>query len=265
MTGLGQLSIARNMSLIRSASATFASNVEIERGAHPVDVRAAAEDVAFACEHDRANVVGRRDPREDLVQPRDDLGVEGVAHLGPRERDAGDPPVTANGNALGHGRARVRGIIRAGLAKRYTREMKDAARPAIYRYAFLTRASHWLWVARVRRAGRQRPADFQRVAESRRFRQERPRTARAGHRLAGARRRDDDDLRAYVRHDGVARLDRRRDGLARRARVSGLDHDSGLSRSGRRPALASLLRVDCGAVLAGVAGLDARSKAICAR
>ena len=90
MTGFGQLSIARNMSLMRSASATFASNAQIERRAHPVDVGAAAEHLALAREHDGADVVGGGDSRERLVKLRDDLGVERVAHLGARERDAGD-------------------------------------------------------------------------------------------------------------------------------------------------------------------------------
>ena len=63
---------------------------QIERAAHPVDVGAAAEHFAFAGQDDGADVVGGRDAREDIVQLGDDVGIEGVAHVGAGERDARD-------------------------------------------------------------------------------------------------------------------------------------------------------------------------------
>ena len=59
---------------------------ELDRAAHPVDVGAGREALALAGEQHRAHVVADR--RESLGQLRDQLGVEGVAPLGARHRDA---------------------------------------------------------------------------------------------------------------------------------------------------------------------------------
>ena len=56
---------------------------QLERLAHPLDIGAPAEDFALAGQHDRAHVVCRRDPRKNVVQTLDCLGIEGVAGLGP--------------------------------------------------------------------------------------------------------------------------------------------------------------------------------------
>ena len=58
--------------------------VEVDRGPHPLDVRAGAEARAVACEQDRT---GFSDVDERLGELGDQGGVEGVPGLGPRERD----------------------------------------------------------------------------------------------------------------------------------------------------------------------------------
>ena len=63
---------------------------QIERGAHPIDIGAPAEDRAFTGEHDRAHIVGRGDARKDFVKLLDYLGIESIADLRPCKRDAGD-------------------------------------------------------------------------------------------------------------------------------------------------------------------------------
>jgi thiosulfate reductase cytochrome b subunit len=118
---------------------------QLERGTHPIDVGAAAKDAPLAVEDDHANVVGGGNAREGLVELGDDLGIEGVTNLGPGECDASDAGADVEFDGVGHA-GRVRAVIRTGLARVILLQMKDAARPPVYRYAPLTRASHWLWV-----------------------------------------------------------------------------------------------------------------------
>ena len=76
---------------------------EIGHAAHPVEVRAGAERVALAAQHDGAR--GRVDAAEDRAQLRDELRVERVAHVGARERDPGDAAaVDLAADNVGHGR-----------------------------------------------------------------------------------------------------------------------------------------------------------------
>ena len=58
--------------------------VQLDGGAHPLDVGAGAEARPVACEQHRARLA---DVDERLGQLCDQLGVEGVSRLGPRQRD----------------------------------------------------------------------------------------------------------------------------------------------------------------------------------
>ena len=169
-------------------------------------------------------------------------------------------------DALSHPRP-VRRHHPSGPRRRYTPDMEERkAAPESIAYALLTRVEPLALGARLRRAGGKRAANFQRFAKPRRLRQERPLAPRRWRLRSPAQGvGDDDPLRAYIRDHGMAGLDRRRDGLSRRARLRRVADDTGLSRSRGRTALASLFCVDRGGLLAGVANFAPRSKVTCAK
>src|SRR5207247_4032697 len=57
---------------------------------HPVEVRAATEGAALAGENNNSNAVIAAHLEEGIEQSADEVLVEGVVHLRPRHRDAGD-------------------------------------------------------------------------------------------------------------------------------------------------------------------------------
>ena len=100
---------------------------ELDRGAHPLDVGAGAEALALAREHDRA----RASPTSAnaSVSSAISVGVEGVAPLGPRQRDAEDVAVRSTRSA-GH-RAVQRRVARdaaRSARRRRSRRSATAAR-----------------------------------------------------------------------------------------------------------------------------------------
>ena len=102
---------------------------------------------------------------------------------------------------------------------------RDARRSTATRS--LTRASHWLWVlafAVLVSSGLQifNAAPYLDASDK-----SNPARRVLAIGVAGGRRRHDDDLRAHVRDDGLARLDRRRHGRRRARARSRLDHVPG--------------------------------------
>lgn len=63
---------------------------EVERGAHPIDVGPAAENLALAREDDGTDRFVGRQRLEGTVQRGNQLGVEGVADVGTRQDDVGN-------------------------------------------------------------------------------------------------------------------------------------------------------------------------------
>ena len=83
-TGAGQRSIASSMPPKRVRVGDVRVEVELDRGAHPLDVGAGAEARPVAGEQHGARIA---DVDERLRELRDQRRVEGVAGLRPRERD----------------------------------------------------------------------------------------------------------------------------------------------------------------------------------
>ena len=116
---------------------------QIERAAHPVDVGAAAKRLAFAREHHRTDRGVLGDGKKHRAQLANDFGVEGVANVGPGERDARHRAVDGDLDRC-HGCGRASAFHPRQPWRRYSEDMKIGER--IYRYTIATRASHWLWV-----------------------------------------------------------------------------------------------------------------------
>ena len=85
---------------------------ELGRRAHPVDVGAGAEARALAGEHDRTRAA---DVHERLCQLADQRGVERVAPVGTRQRDAQDVAVALDRQIRHTGTLMLRGAIAAAL------------------------------------------------------------------------------------------------------------------------------------------------------
>lgn len=114
---------------------------KFERRAHPLHVRAAAENTALTAEDHRTHAFLAFELREGLAQFAHKLVVEGVTHVGARKRDAGDLALGGKVNGRWHGR-RFLALIRRGLGGVQLSEMPHD----LYRYSIAARLAHWLWV-----------------------------------------------------------------------------------------------------------------------
>ncbi len=135
---------------------------------------------------------------EDRVEFADDVGVEGVANVGARQRHAGDAAV----HGKSHGRIGHAGrfSLSSKLALMAYSEGDAARRPPPRRSSSVTVSSR----GPATGSGSSRSASWSRAGcrsstpspDARRLRQEQSGAARARHRLSGRRRRHHDDLRA---------------------------------------------------------------------
>jgi len=70
---------------------------QIQRGAHPIDVGAAAKHFALTRKNDRPDRRITREAVERFTQSGNQFGVEGVSDIGPREDDASQTAFGGNG------------------------------------------------------------------------------------------------------------------------------------------------------------------------
>ncbi len=243
ITGLEQLSIARYMSLMRSASARFSSKLRssearIQLMSAPPQNTLPSPASTTARTSSAAAIRAKISCSSAMTPALKAFRTSGRASV-----TRAMPSSTAS-RTLSAIASRGSRLHPTGPRARYTvTSMSDAGRPFIYRYAVVTRASHWVWVL----------AFFVLVGSGLQIFNASP-NLDASDKSDPARRvlaigspaggvGTTTALRAHVRHDGLARLDRDGMGGGARTRFRRVDHHSGLPRSRRRPALASVFRV----------------------
>ncbi len=90
---------------------------EVDRGAHPLNVRAGGEALSLAREDDHSRVP---DVGESLGQLRDQLGVERIAPVGPRDGDPQDRPFVLGAERAHRPQLKVVAVLKGTLAAAVT-------------------------------------------------------------------------------------------------------------------------------------------------